>query len=150
MSFWPFLLIDEGLTSQEIEALRLGDVPYKSLLTRELASRLGGSWDLTRGSTPVGRYWRDLYGIRNRIIHAGYLAHDGDVARAETASAAFDEHLDKRLKAMGKRYPRSLLAKVSRKELEERGWATKSLRALIDPLEAEPLPFYVPRDIAAR
>ena len=48
---WAFLLIDEGLTSQEIEALRLGDVPYKSLLTRELASRLGGSWDLTRGST---------------------------------------------------------------------------------------------------
>jgi len=57
---WALLLIDEDLTSQEIEELRLGDVPYKSLLTRELASRLGGSWDLTRGNTPVGRYWRDL------------------------------------------------------------------------------------------
>jgi hypothetical protein len=147
---WGILLVDEGLTSKEIEALRSAEVPYKSLLTRELATRLGGSSDMTMSETPVGRYWNDLYGLRNRIIHAGYLPHDGDAELAEAAFVDFDQFLDERLKAKGKKYPRSFLAKVGRQELEGRGWATKATKAFIAQAEAEPLPFYLPRDIAGR
>jgi hypothetical protein len=147
---WGMLLVDEGLTSKQIEVTREADTPYKSVLTRELAGRLGGSWDLTKTTTPVGRYWRDLYGLRNRIIHAAYLPHDGDAGLAEVAFADFDKFIDDRLRATRNKYPRSFLAKVGQKALEDRGWANKAVRAFIAQAGAEPLPFYLPRDIAGR
>ncbi|MDQ6949195.1 MAG: hypothetical protein M3256_23790, partial [Actinomycetota bacterium] len=94
--------------------------------------------------------WKELYGLRNRIIHTGYLPHDGDAETAEFAFAEFDRFLDERLRAKGKEYPRALLAKVGRRELEDRGWATNALEAFIAQAEAEPLPFYLPCDIAGR
>ena len=99
---------------------------------------------------PVGRYWRDLYGLRNRIIHNGYLPHDGDAEQAESAFAGFDRFLDERLRTKARTYPRALLAKVGRSGLEDRGWATKAVKAFVAQADAEPLPFYLPRDIAGR
>lgn len=108
---WALLLADEGLSEAEVQARRDAEVPFASLLKREFASRLGGSWDLTRTNTPVGRYWNELYLLRNRIIHAGYLPHDGDAERAEQAFNALDDFLNDRLQKKESDYPRALRAK---------------------------------------
>ena len=104
---WGLLLVDEGFRTAEVDAARDAEVPYKSLLTHELAQRLGGPWDLTTNRTAVGRYWSGLYLIRNRIIHGGYLPHDGDAEQAEHTFADFDSFLRDRLRANAKKYPRA-------------------------------------------
>jgi hypothetical protein len=108
---WALLLADEGLSEAEVQARRDEEIPFASLLKRELANRLGGSWDLTRTNTPVGRYWHELYLLRNRIIHAGYLPHDGDAEQAEQAFNALDGFLNDRLQTKTSDFPGALRAK---------------------------------------
>jgi len=110
---WGLLLIDEGLTKDDVRARRASDLPYRSLLQRELATRIGGPWDLTNDKTAVGQYWTQLYGLRNRIIHAGYLPHDGDAELAQTAFIGFDQFLDTRLRANRRKYPEAFRAKLA-------------------------------------
>jgi hypothetical protein len=110
---WGLLLIDEGVTAEDVRARRATDVPYKSLLTRELATRMGGPWDLTSDQTAVGRYWSQLYRLRNWIIHAGYQPHDGDAEHAESAFVGFDQFLESRLQANRRKYPEALRAKLA-------------------------------------
>jgi len=147
---WGLLLVDEGRSSMEIQGRRAAEVPYKSVLSRELAQRLGGRWDLTAQTTPLGRYWSAVYAVRNRIVHAGYLPHDGDAEAAEQAFAGFDRFLEDRLNAKRKTYPRTLLAKVGDGRIESRGWASAWMRQNIARMMAEPSPFYLPRDVAGR
>jgi hypothetical protein len=108
---WALLLADEGLSEAEVQARRDEETPFASLLKREFANRLGGSWDLTRTNTPVGRYWNQLYLLRNRIIHAGYLPHDGDAEQAEQAFNALDEFLNDRLQEKKSVFPGALRSK---------------------------------------
>jgi hypothetical protein len=147
---FSLLLVDEGLTSREIDRRRGFGLRYKTLLTRELGSRLRGTWDLTDEKAPAGRYWNRLYRLRNRIVHAGYLPHDGDAEQAETAYTEFDQVLEERLRVVAKTYPRTLLAKVGKIELEQRGWVTKLLAPVIAKVGSEETPFYLPRDLAGR
>ena len=109
---WALLLADEGKSAAEVEALRASELTFMSLLNRELAQRLGGSWDLTRRRGAVGRYWHDLYKLRNRVVHAGYLPHDGNAEQAERAFSDFDAFLEQRLKTRAKKYPGALSAKT--------------------------------------
>jgi len=108
---WGLLLLEEGVTTQEVDKQR-SEQPFKTLLNRELAVRLGGSWDLTSDRTPIGRYWIDLYKLRNRIVHGGYQPHDGDAEQAERAYTDVDQFIDDRLQAKEKKYPAALRAKM--------------------------------------
>jgi Apea-like HEPN len=105
------LLLEEGVATKEVAKRRSG-LPFTSLLNRELPIRLGGSWDLTSGRAPVGRYWTSLYKLRNRIVHAGYQPHDGDAEQAERAYLDLDKFIDQRLQANAKKYPEALRAKL--------------------------------------
>jgi hypothetical protein len=109
---WALLLADEGLSASEVESRREAGVPFKSLLSREIASRLGGQWDLSSERSAVGRYWTRLYLLRNRIVHAGYLPHDGDAEEAEAAFVEFDRFLNNQLKSRAKQFPRAARAKL--------------------------------------
>jgi hypothetical protein len=108
---WALLLLEEGVTTHAV-AKRRSEQPFTTLLNRELAIRLGGSWDLTSSRSPVGRYWAHLYRPRNQIVHAGYQPHDGDAEQAERAYLDLDHFLDQRLKAKAKKYPEALRAKA--------------------------------------
>lgn len=109
---WALLLVDEGLSEAEIASRREAGVPFKSLLGRELAQRLGGQWDLSSDRSAVGRYWARLYLMRNRIVHAGHLPHDGDAEEAEAAFVEFDRFLDSQLRSKAKKFPRATRAKL--------------------------------------
>lgn len=109
---WALLLADEGLSDSEIQSRREAGVPFKPLLSRELASRLGGQWDLSSERSAVGRYWTRLYLLRNRIVHAGHPPHDGDAEEAEAAFVELDRFLDHQLRSKAKRFPKAARAKL--------------------------------------
>jgi tetratricopeptide (TPR) repeat protein len=108
---WGLLLLEEGIAPQEVEKRR-DEQRFKTLLSSQLAPRLGGSWDLTFERKPVGRYWADLYKLRNRIVHGGHQPHDGDAEKAERAYIDLERFVDERLRAKGKRYQATLSAKL--------------------------------------
>jgi hypothetical protein len=101
---WALLLADEGRTAVEVADLRR-TTSFASLVKTELSQRLGGSWDTTRPRTSVGHYWRDLYELRTRVVHAGYLPHDGDAEKAERAFEGLEGFVRERLQTRAKRYP---------------------------------------------
>lgn len=147
---YRMLLVDEGMTSDAITAELERDIPFKSLLTRIFPQKLGGQWDITRPQSAVGRYWKDLYLVRNEVIHAGLQAHGGQADEAQKAYWGLRDHVEERLWATHTRYPRSLLVRLGEAGLADRGWLTAGLRRLIEQTESEPGPFYWPYDQAGR
>jgi len=114
---WALLLRDRGVAEAEIYEKRT-QVPFATLVKRELAQHLGGSWDLTDLGRPVGHYWTNLYLLRNRITHGGYLPHDGDAEAGERAFFGLHEFLDNRLNAVSSSYPGAYAAKLTASYLE--------------------------------
>jgi len=114
---WALLLRDQGIAEAEIDNRR-AQLPFASLVKRELAQYLGGSWDLTDTARPVGHYWTNLYLLRNKITHGGYLPHDGDAEAAERAFFGLHEFLDNRLNAVSSSYPGASAAKLTASYLE--------------------------------
>jgi len=106
---WALLLADEGRTVAEIADPRR-TTSFASLVKAELSQPLGGSWDTTRPRTPVGHYWRDLYELRTRVVHAGYMPHDGDSESAERAFERLEGFVRERLQTRAKRYPTAVIA----------------------------------------
>jgi hypothetical protein len=147
---WRLLMVDEGQTTEYINRVTEKDLPFKSLLIRELHGKLGGNWDVTHTSSPVGIYWENLYLLRSKILHAGYYPHDGDAEEAEKAFLALERFVEERLRQKQKAFPRTLLAKVGREELSRRGWLSPWMRRFIEKIDAEADEFYLPRDIASR
>jgi hypothetical protein len=89
---WALILADAGANVSRIADLRR-TTPFASLIKTELSQRLGGSCDTTRPRTPIGHYWRDLYELRVRVVHAGYLPHDGDAEKAARAYEGLEAFL---------------------------------------------------------
>jgi hypothetical protein len=106
---WGLILADEGRTPSEIAELRR-ITSFASLVKTELSQRLGGSWDTTRPRTRLGQYWRHLYVLRTRVVHAGYLPHDGDAERAERAFKGLEGFVRERLERQARRYPTTVEA----------------------------------------
>ena len=144
---YRMLLVDEGCSSAEISALLSEEIPFKSLLTRKLPQKLGGTWDVTREGTPIGQYWANLYLVRNSIIHAGMHAHGGHAEAAQTAYWALRDYIEARLWAKHTAYPRTLYVRIGKEQLAERGWLTASMRRLIDDIDKGSQPYYWPHDM---
>src|ERR1700728_1511397 len=109
---WALLLRDQGITEMKIENRRT-QTPFASLVKRELPQYLGGSWDITDAGRPVGHYWTNLYLLRNKVTHGGYLPHDGDAEAADRAFFGLQEFLDIRLRAVSSSYPGASAAKLT-------------------------------------
>lgn len=143
------LMVDTGRTASEIKAAVNAELRYKSLLNSEFAKWLGGCWDLSSAG-PVGRYWKEVYLLRNRIVHGGYTP---DVRETDDAMEAFvrvREYVSELLWKKYPKYPRTLVAKVGVNGLERRGWLTKRVRGHCQQFGDEGSPFYWPRDVAGR
>jgi hypothetical protein len=122
----------------------------RASITKLLPEKLGGQWDIANPATAVGIYWKNLYTVRNLIIHAGMQPNSGHAERAQGAYYAIRDHLEGRLKARSRTYPRTLLARVGEAQLRERGWLTVSMRKFVQMASSEPYPFWLPYDIAQR
>jgi hypothetical protein len=141
------LFIDLGKPSKEIAAKVKPELPFKSLLTKEIPPRLGGDWNLY-GSSPIGRYWNALYLLRNRVAHAGYSPNSVETELALEAYLNVREYINELLWKRNSMYPRTLLAKVGENGLVRRGWMSVKVQERCAIFKAEPRPFYWPKDLA--
>jgi hypothetical protein len=144
---YRMLLVDEGLSSDEISTLLSQEIPFKTLLTRKVAEKLGGTWDVTLVNTPIGQYWKNLYLVRNLIMHTGMYAHGGQANEAQTAYWALRDHVEERLRVKYNTYPRTLYSRLGRNQLSQRGWLTTPMRRVIDSIDQGPQPYYWPHDM---
>lgn len=147
---YRMLLVDEGMSSDEITAELENDRPFKRFFTDILPARLGGDWHVDRTETPIGTYWKDLYLVRNSIIHTGMLAHTGHAEAAQKAYWGLRDHLEARLWAKHKTYPRTVYARLGKEQLEAKGWLTAWMRQFIEQADAETGIWYWPFDVANR
>jgi hypothetical protein len=147
---YRMILVDERMSSGEIENSLNVDLPFKWLLVKTMPSKLGGQWDVTQVGTAVGDYWEKLYLVRNSVVHAGLEPHGGEAEEAENGYRRLRDHLEERLLAKSTLYPRAVLVRFGRKRLEERGLLTRRMRRLIDAFADEPGPWYWPFDAAGR
>jgi hypothetical protein len=147
---WRMLMVDDGASSSEIVLLAAKDIPFKQLLTKELPAKLGGSWDVTRSASKIGCYWQNLYQVRNQIVHGGFEPPELAANLAHMGYRALRDHLEARLRAKCRAYPRTLLARVGEKQLKERGWMTHWMQAFTETAKEEPRPYWLPRDLAGR
>jgi len=147
---YRMLLIEEGLSAGELAASLDRERSFKSLLVREMPSRLGGRWDVSQEETPVGKYWRDLYTVRNAVVHRGSHAHGGEAEAAQEAYWALRDHLEERLMANRAKYPRTALARLGQDRLEASGVLQGKMLELVERLVSEPEPWYWPSDVAGR
>jgi hypothetical protein len=69
---YRMLLVDEELSSAEIGRQLSEEIPFKTLLTRMLPAKLGGTWDVTREGTPIGQYWTrvGIQFLSPRVLYA--------------------------------------------------------------------------------
>ncbi len=144
------ILVDEGLSSTEIDHELSAEIPFKSLLTKKIPSKLGGQWDVKSEQSAVGFYWKNLYIIRNSIIHAGFQPHGGHAEAAQSAYSMLRDHLEARLIEKRKVYPRTVFARLGADALRERGALGAHMLALVEQFKNEPEPFYWPYDTAKR
>jgi hypothetical protein len=147
---WRSLLVDKGKTSSEIAHRIQKDMYFKTVLDSELPKLLGGSWDTTLISRPVGLYWAKVYEVRNRIVHGGIDVGPLQSSEAIQAFLAFREYISERLWARHTDYPRTLMAKVGENGLVRRGWSSPVIRQIAMDYRQTSIPFYWPRDIRAK
>lgn len=147
---YRMLLVDEERTKDEIDAELAAEPTFSTLVKTLLKDRLGGQWDPTSSSTPVGRYWTTLYQLRNDVVHRGFEAHMGHAEQAKVVYEDLVGFVADRLRSRCRRYPRTLLALLGEDALRDRGWLSASMRSFVIGLRAEPGYFFQPWDQAGR
>lgn len=147
---YRIMLVDEGCQEEQIIQEMASDISFRSLLTRILPGRLGGPWDVTKYQQPIGKYWKDLYLVRNQVVHAGRYVHGGDAEKAQSAYRSLRDHLENRLWIRRIRYPRAFLSRVPEDTLKQKGWNVKWVLDLKEKLRGEASPYWWPWDRAGR
>jgi len=143
------ILVDLGKTSAQIASRVNKDLPFRSLLTRELPPLIGGDWNL-EGNSPVAKYWRAIYLVRNRIVHEGESPTNREAEEAKQAFFDVREYVSRLLWQKNARFPRTLVAKVGVNGLGRRGWMSQRMRQQCEIFHNEARPFYWPRNVAGR
>jgi hypothetical protein len=144
---WRTLLVDEGLPMASIQAALDAEPPFKSLFTSKLPELIGGSWTILSKKVAAGRYWSNLYLLRNRIVHGGYEPSRREADAAFEAFDGLNNFVNDRAWAMRRQRPRTALAKLGREGVEARARGRSKESAFVVQLMAEPSPFYWPIDI---
>ena len=126
---------DEGATvAESAVALRR---PFASRLQGEYAPRLGGDWNVAHQNRPVGRWFSDVYQLRNRVLHGGYIPDRHAAGAALAAADGLSTFLLDRIAHARNRYPRTALVTFDARGLERRGIFSRRMREAATTLEAE-------------
>ncbi|CAN5312460.1 hypothetical protein BH11ACT4_BH11ACT4_23730 [soil metagenome] len=146
---WRMSLVDQHRTSAQIKAEIERFVPFERLIKTQIPRLLGGSWDNTLGGSPFALYWKDLYKLRNRIVHAAHEPTTSEGDRAEEAYKALRKYINERLWQKRRIYPRTMLARIGnpRQLGFKDAWVDKKYQELLD---VEPFTWWQPDDAVGR
>ncbi|MEG9225469.1 hypothetical protein [Aeromicrobium sp. Sec7.5] len=136
--------VDRGLLQSAADGMERA--PFKKALIG-LSEELGGNWSL-QGNGAVATYWRDLYELRGRLIHAGESVDRHAVADAFEAYETFRSFCMERVLGCRRRLPRTALALYGGIGLEEAGCLDAHMRRIIEQVQVagEEYNFWLPAD----
>jgi hypothetical protein len=134
--------VDLGYDAAAIQAS--DDTPFATVVRSELPKLLGGNWQ----QQPEA-FMRDLYDVRNRIVHAGRPPTWMQVESAFEAYAQLKIFLDERIERNFKKYPRTFVAWNNHLTGLSTSLSSDQQRRF-EEFMAEPMPFWLPGDIARR
>lgn len=143
------LMIDDGANSAAVTAAN--DDGFKSAFNN-LGHRLqGGTWDATDTTKPVGRYWRDLYMLRNKIAHGGRSVTRDDAQQAFDAHRELQEDIERRLLEKKTIFPRTAVAVIGAEGLRQKGHMSNRMKGFIESWEkageADAWTWLLPHDV---
>ncbi len=128
------LLWEEG--ADPATAAELVPTELRSRIGGSLAPRLRGGWSL-RGRGAIARWWNELRPLRNRIVHAGYVASAGEGQRALEIMHAVDTFLRRRLAERASKFPRTSLLVLGIPGLKRHERWSKRLDAVVQASASE-------------
>ncbi len=100
------MMKNEGIVENKIESLLSEDRNgFMGLVKAEFHSRLGGKWDIEKPKTPVGNWYKNVYKIRGRVVHAGYVPTHVEADKALAASQEFINYVIGQLRKNKRKYP---------------------------------------------
>ncbi len=97
------VLICSGISEIEVEKI-LEDESFMSIVKKQLAKYIGGTWDITREETPIYNWYNDTYNMRNKIVHGGYFPTFKETDNAISAATEFREYIFNRIREKKKEY----------------------------------------------
>lgn len=102
------------------------------LLRSKFHDRLGGIWDTTSASNPVGRFDQAVFESRNSYLHAATQITGSDANHAFEAATVFLEFVHERLVAQLHRYPFAASVLIGEPIISQMGIRQKIDTALRD------------------
>lgn len=99
------LLKNEGKSDKEIDQ-KLEETAFMSIIKNKMPSYLGGSWDVTKDATVVGRWYKNTYVLRNKATHRGRIPIFQEADEAIFDAVEFRKFIVERIKANKKKYPK--------------------------------------------
>ncbi|MFA6308610.1 MAG: hypothetical protein WC677_02545 [Clostridia bacterium] len=98
------LLKTDEISEDEIKD-RLESTPFMAMI-RKLHTYIGGSWDVTKIDSEIGKWYKNTYELRNRVAHRGRIPNFSEVNSAIYDAIEFRKFVVDRIKANKKKYPK--------------------------------------------
>src|SRR5699024_11692939 len=90
------ILWEKGYTPELAGKLFADERDFKPRITKNLPMYLGGTWKM-KGDGVVARWFKEVYQLRHRIIHAGVSPGDAEVQAAIATTLELNGFLADRL-----------------------------------------------------
>lgn len=140
------LLIDQGLP--DVSVKRVADESlFTTVLRTSLPKILGGDW--SSETSPVTKYKRDLYAVRNNLIHGGRMPNWQQLNPAILAHRSLIDFLEGRVLRSWRKSPRTLLS-VSDPAAGGSLKLPKGAKDIMDRLKLERIAYWLADDVANR
>lgn len=101
------LLVEENTPQNEIDE-KIKNIPFMSIIKKELSCRIGGNWNVESYSA-VGNWYRNTYEVRNRVAHGGLNPNMNQVQSAIDAANQLRAYTLQQLKSKSKKYSNILI-----------------------------------------
>ena len=101
---YKIMLEESGVPLKELEQAL--DIPFMRLIRTYYSSKLNFTWDIDDNTTPVGRWYKNVYELRNKVIHEGYLPDKTDIQSALDSALEFRSFLFKEFRRNAELYPK--------------------------------------------
>lgn len=75
-----------------------------AIIKKILPGYLGGSWDVTKDTTVVGKWYKNTYELRNKATHRGKIPNFQEVDEAIFDAVEFRKFVVERIKANKNKY----------------------------------------------
>lgn len=96
--------VANGLTESAIDT-EFDEIPFMRRVKNYISHSVGGNWDMSKDASIVGEWKKNVYDLRNRVVHAGYFPHHYEAANAFQTIGKFSEFIRERVIAKKSQFP---------------------------------------------